>query len=444
MSTGEEFELQPTGTGSGSVRRPSYMVALDQPLALVSRIDNLTLGAGVRDSSHSIHSTHSAYAPLPTILETMSSDPTDVDKQIRLLVDALTGHRRTSNGANEGGQSNGDAGKSASNAVPLIESISSWSCRTDDVFSKCVRSINGNEALIAAVMENLNNPVGELNGAIYRWFFEWYKLRSKDGSRFVLQFLPLILWNYLSGVAHNDSKVMDKAEACLLAIYNTEAINADGTSIPAKMYTPQSLLRPSVYHEATGPSLTLTETALAQHESAQQPVVVRRQLHSLTRIAPTERATVISFVLSRLNACLNTLPDASLEAMCRVYERIVSAGCPFGIERPVPSVPSDFPNGDFPQLSQHPRISLDSRTLQEMLVGIYQCVHAASRSVSAAAILALERLHDRASHELIIEVTLVTEAIRHSIALDAGREAAANRQGPQPLFEDVSLDSIDF
>lgn len=52
-----------------------------------------------------------------------------------------------------------------------------------------------------------NNFFFQLTDSVYKGLFELYNQRGKAGKLFVLQFVPVLIWNYLSATTRRDHQV---------------------------------------------------------------------------------------------------------------------------------------------------------------------------------------------------------------------------------------------
>ncbi|KAG8573176.1 hypothetical protein GDO81_012317 [Engystomops pustulosus] len=120
-------------------------------------------------------------------------------------------------------------------------------------------------SLVSALYEVIQEHQSELLEPVCHQFFEFYRSKEKNLRTFTLQFLPELIWCYLSLSTSRDLQSSGCIEALLLSIYNLEIMDEQGHS-KLLSFTIPSLSKPSVFHEPSSiGSMALTEGALSQH-----------------------------------------------------------------------------------------------------------------------------------------------------------------------------------
>ncbi|KAI5091911.1 hyccin isoform X2 [Silurus meridionalis] len=126
-------------------------------------------------------------------------------------------------------------------------------------------SLKEKVSLVPALYKVIRENYSDLLEPVCHQLFEFYRSGEARLQRFTLQFLPELVWSYLSVSASRNPQHSGCIEALLLGIYNLEIVDKDGQS-KVLSFTVPSLSKPSVYHEpSTIGSLALTEGALANH-----------------------------------------------------------------------------------------------------------------------------------------------------------------------------------
>ncbi|KJE95128.1 hypothetical protein CAOG_05611 [Capsaspora owczarzaki ATCC 30864] len=361
---------------------------------------------------------------------------------------------------------------SASDAVEraasqLIERITASSIES---LRELVALVRKDALVLPRMSVLLADARNEVNISICKLIYELYKRRERESTRLILQFLPALLWAYLSLSSSGDSKSIHAFEACLVAIYNTEIADYDGEPI-TQTFTLPSLSRPSVYHDpAPGSTQKLTESALYQHEHSTKPQTVRKPLQSVSSITQAVYTPVLSLLLSRYHAHIGILPASSVLEMCQLICRACFDGYQISASERQELL-SSIGAGQESQLPQMvqlsqlgsafnarlaeasagratpaviARIDLDHYILLEMLhIVTYALYQPATRQVAQ---VALVDLHLRASAALLFEPLLVSSAAIKALRSSAVRPDASSAVTTRSalLWRPAFVDNVDF
>ncbi|XP_020610952.1 hyccin-like isoform X2 [Orbicella faveolata] len=278
-----------------------------------------------------------------------------------------------------------------------------------------IQHLKNDKNLVNGIIQNLPSLYAhELSNPVYNSLFELYRQSGSGGHPFVLQFVPVLIWTYLSATTRRDELVYGKLEALLLAIYNAEVVNEKGEQ-KIKSFRLPSLSRPSIYHEpyqSSTTSSTLTETALSRHEQSETIVTLPGPGKQLNRITATHRLSVLSVILHQYNSNIVYMPEASHHSFCIMALRLAKCGFYKLCQRSKEEIESHFSSDELSRLVNHPRITLSTELIQEMTYGIYFLMYNGQRTLATKA---LEDLHWRASHSLLAPAHLLTDAIKHSM-----------------------------
>eukprot|EP00057_Strongylocentrotus_purpuratus_P010021 XP_011664495.1 PREDICTED: hyccin [Strongylocentrotus purpuratus] len=110
------------------------------------------------------------------------------------------------------------------------------------------RQISSNVDLLKALFHVLNSSSSVYQDSVCSQLFEFYRSGHLELKRFCIQFVPLLVWQYLRSIAMQET--IGRIESLLLGIYNLEVVEADGTP-RAETFTIPTLARPSIFHEVT-------------------------------------------------------------------------------------------------------------------------------------------------------------------------------------------------
>ncbi|KAL9958856.1 hypothetical protein ACROYT_G035926 [Oculina patagonica] len=308
-----------------------------------------------------------------------------------------------------------------------------------------IQHLKSDKNLVNGIIQNLPNLYAQqLSDPVYNSLFELYRQSGKGGQLFVLQFVPVLTWTYLSATTRRDEQAYNgKLEALLLAIYNAEVVNEEGEQ-KIKSFRLPSLSRPSIYHEpyqSVTTSSTLTETALSRHEQSETIVTLPGPGKQLNTITATHRLSVLSVILHQYNSNIVYMSEASQHSFCIMALRLAKCGFYKLCQRSKEETESEFSSEELSRLVNHPRITLSTELIQEMTHGIYFLMYNGQRILATKA---LEDLHWRAAHSLFAPAHMLTNAIKHSLDQTGGipRDGPlglemylSDTQGAQPISD---------
>lgn len=246
----------------------------------------------------------------------------------------------------------------------------------------------------------------------------FYRSNEIELRRFTLQFVPMMIYLYLSSVALGDKKGCRTIETLLIYIYNIEVSSDDGTSKVVSFRMPV-LAQASIYHEEK----TLHPSDLRRWEENSNKEISWGPLPSIESINAQNRLKVMTALLFTYNQQLNQIHKPALYHLCRTTSLLVNQGFPkasghmhrpsYGTDPTSPQSASSSPNQTSLSISKPvPRIAVSSQFLVELAHANY---FAMFNEFASAAIEAVNDLHSRACYEMLPEVILVTNAIRNSL-----------------------------
>ncbi|CAH0406505.1 unnamed protein product [Chilo suppressalis] len=229
--------------------------------------------------------------------------------------------------------------------------------------------------------------------------FSFYRSKEVELQRFTLQFLPTLIYNYLSCAAHGNLKICRCIETLLIALYNFEVVDEAGKPKVISFRLP-SLAQPSIYHEplSLGPQF-LTENALRRWEECNTKLVSWGPMSQVEVLNAQNRLKVMSALLFIYNRQLSLLPKLALRHFCIAASRIVTHGFHKKI-------------GTSNSKKSTPRIPVTPNFLLEMIEGAY---FAMFNEFYTLALQAVKDIDQRAQYELFPDVMLVTSAVMNSL-----------------------------
>lgn len=228
--------------------------------------------------------------------------------------------------------------------------------------------------------------------------FSFYRSKEIFLQRFTLQFVPILIYNYLSSVAQGNKKTCRCIETLLIGLYNYEVVDEAGKPKVVSFRLP-SLAQSSIYHEPLSlGSQFLTESALRRWEECNTKLVSWGPLPQVEVINAQNRLKVMSALLFIYNRQLSLLPKLALRHFCIAASRIVTQGFNKKIS-----------GSSVKQIS---RIPVSSNFLLEMIEGAY---FAMFNEFYTLAHQAVKDIDQRAQYELFPDVMLVTSAVINSL-----------------------------
>ncbi|XP_040208777.1 hyccin isoform X3 [Rana temporaria] len=250
--------------------------------------------------------------------------------------------------------------------------------------------------LVSALYEVIQEPQSELLEPVCHQLFEFYRSQEKHLRTFTLQFLPELIWCYLSVSTSRLLQSSGCIEALLLSIYNLEIMDDQGHS-KILSFTIPSLSKPSVFHEPSSiGSMALTEGALSQHGLTR--VVYSGPHPQREMLTAQNRFEVLAFLLLCYNAALHFMPSLSLRSLCQMSSRLCLSGYPRQNARKFKGLKN--------------RIPVSSEFMVQLLTGIYYSFYNGEWD---SARRALDDVLYRAQLELFPEALLVANAIKASL-----------------------------
>ncbi|XP_035613391.1 hyccin-like isoform X3 [Oncorhynchus keta] len=295
------------------------------------------------------------------------------------------------------------------------EWLSEFKTLPDSAVSSYAASLKEKGSLVPALYKVIRENYSDLLEPVCHQLFEFYRSGEPRLQRFVLQFLPELLWSLLlAPSAARDPHTSGCIEALLLGIYNLEIVDKDGQS-KVLSFTVPSLSKPSVYHEpSTIGSLALTEGALANH-GLRRVVYSGPHLQRETFTAQN-RFEVLTFLLLCYNAALSYMTSSSLQSLCQLSSRVCICGYPRQQLRRYKGISS--------------RLTVTSEFLVQLITGIHYALCNGEMDLGSKA---LDDVLYRAQLELYPEALLVGDIThKHTQvgnAIKSSQQCAALKSG---------------
>ncbi|XP_067859703.1 hyccin isoform X2 [Heptranchias perlo] len=280
------------------------------------------------------------------------------------------------------------------------EWLSEFKTLPETSISSYASSLKGKSTLVLELYTVICEPHSELLEPVCHQLFEFYRSGEVALKRFTLQFLPELVWSYLSVIATGDMHSSGCIEALLLGIYNLEIVDKDGCS-KVLSFTIPSLSKPSVYHEPSSfGSMALTEGALSRHGLTR---VVHTGPHSQRETFTAQnRFEVLTFLFLCYNAAIIYMPCPSLQSLCHTCSRVCVSGYPRKLQKKYKDVNS--------------RIPISPEFMVHMLTAVYFAMYNGEWDLACKA---LDDVLYRAQLEMFPEPLLVGNAIKNTLPFGA-------------------------
>ncbi|XP_036423437.1 hyccin [Colossoma macropomum] len=296
------------------------------------------------------------------------------------------------------------------------EWLSEFKTLPETAISSYASSLKEKGSLVPALYKVIRENYSDLLEPVCHQLFEFYRSGEPRLQRFTLQFLPELVWSYLSVSAGRDPHCSGCIEALLLGIYNLEIVDKDGQS-RVLSFTVPSLSKPSVYHEPSAiGSMALTEGALANHGLSR--VVYSGPHLQRETFTAQNRFEVLTFLLLCYNAAVSYMTSSSLQSLCQLSSRVCICGYPRQQVRRYKGINS--------------RMMVTSEFLVQLITGIH---FALCNGESELGSKALDDVLYRAQLELYPEALLVGNAIKSSLR---GAALKSNKEGTRSIQVEIT------
>ncbi|KAK7124261.1 hypothetical protein R3I94_018582 [Phoxinus phoxinus] len=296
------------------------------------------------------------------------------------------------------------------------EWLSEYKTLPETAVSSYAASLKDKGSLVPALYKVIRENYSDLLEPVCHQLFEFYRSGEPRLQRFTLQFLPELVWSYLSVTACRDPHCSGCIEALLLGIYNLEIVDKDGQS-KVLSFTIPSLSKPSVYHEPSSfGSLALTEGALANHGLSR--VIYSGPHLQRETFTAQNRFEVLTFLLLCYNAALSYMTSSSLQSLCQLSSRVSICGYPRQQLRRYKGISA--------------RLMVTSEFLVQLITGIHFALCNGEVDLGSKA---LDDVLYRSQLELFPEALLVGNAIKSSLH---GATLKSNKEGTRSIQVEIT------
>nr|CAG4636839.1 EOG090X02H3 [Ceriodaphnia reticulata]SVE72816.1 EOG090X02H3 [Ceriodaphnia reticulata] len=272
--------------------------------------------------------------------------------------------------------------------------ISEWLKDTqNDVWNKSLSSnCDMIEAIYSLIEEWKSNK--DLFNVLCLRLYGFYRENNMESKVFSLQFVPSLIYSYLSAIAQGEKKDAGSMQTLLLAIYNLEA-GEEAQNPKTHSFRIPNIAQPSVYHDTSAiASSSLTESALKRLDPTNRITVKFGPHPHLHSFNAENRLPAMAALLRIYSNYLSMYLRSTLSETCMAFRRLVAQGYTRNSEG-------------------SPRIPLSSNLLVEMLQIIYSLTMEDGELASAAR-QTLEAVQRRIEVELVAAPLLVSAAMSDS------------------------------
>ncbi|XP_046631476.1 hyccin-like isoform X2 [Daphnia pulicaria] len=272
--------------------------------------------------------------------------------------------------------------------------ISDWlKDAQNDGWSKALSSNSDMMEAIFSLIEEWKSNKDLFNILCIR-LFGYYRESNMESKVFSLQFVPSLIYSYLSAIAQGERKDAGSMQTFLLAIYNLEA-GGEAQSPKTHSFRVPNIAQPSIYHDTSAiASSSLTESALKRLDPTNRITVKFGPHPHLNSFNAENRLPAMAALLRIYSNYLSMYSKSTLSETCMAFRRLVAQGYTRNSEG-------------------SPRIPLSSNLLVEMLHLIYSLTME-DEDLASAARQTLEAVQRRVEMELMAAPILVSAAMADS------------------------------
>ncbi|GAB0096996.1 Hyccin [Sergentomyia squamirostris] len=259
----------------------------------------------------------------------------------------------------------------------------------------------------------------DLLHSICNQFYAFYKSNETELRRFTLQFVPILIHNYLNAVSQGDKKSCRSVEMLLIVIYNIEISNEDGQPRTVSFRMPV-LAQASMYHEEK----SLHTTDLRRWEENSNRDVTWGPMPEVEHLNAQNRLKVMTALMFVYNQQLSQIHKPALYHLCRTASQLVNQG----FSRQGHAHRSSY--GQDPNTTATirplPRIPVSAPFLLELLQAVY---FAMFNEFASVAIQTIDDIHNRACYEMFPDTILVTNAVKNSLHVNPSGQPSDGPMG---------------
>ena len=229
-------------------------------------------------------------------------------------------------------------------------------------------------------------------------FYFWIKYESKASLRLVSNFIPIMIFRFLSSIA--EAETNNEVSTCILHLTN---ILSDKSNFGFRM---PSVQMASVYHHPAKLQLTggMTDSSVSKGFSM-EPIYNESGPQNFTELTSCNRLHVLSILLQKYYYNIGSMVTESLNRLSWMSIWFVASGMPSNYFSYCDTIPYTLSSTPFTVTS-------------EILNAILSCVHfSLFNGLSDISKIAIDAIKKRAEYEVLPEVMLTTRSLFDQIAI---------------------------
>jgi hypothetical protein len=234
--------------------------------------------------------------------------------------------------------------------------------------------------------------------------YSWVQVNTDQSLALVCEFIPSLIWRYLSTVGNEEP---EEAESILMNLAN---ILSDKTGFSFRL---PSIHMISVYHHPAKMQYTggLTEASLSKGFNM-EPVYSTPSQDPYTSVTASNRLALLTLLLEKYNQCMGDMCSASLDRYCWLCLWVCGSGM---LSSAVPT--KDMNCWAFSQT----RFTLNRGFMTALASGLQYCLYNGHYVVAKSA---LETVAIRAQYDVCAEVMMLTSSLLDTIKISPVTPAA--------------------
>lgn len=283
-----------------------------------------------------------------------------------------------------------------------------------------LKYLNENTEAVELLIECCDKNIA-LTRTLYRILYSWIQHNSELSHKLAFQFVPTLLWKYLSSLGCEEP---EEAEAILAYLCNNLSLK---TGFSFRL---PSIHMISVYHHPAKMQYTggLTEQSLSKGFNM-EPVYTDNLPSKISTITSSNRLTILTFILQKYNQSYGDLCHASLVRYCWLCIWVCGSGMPC-----LAQSTTDLKCWSFSQT----RFTLDKNFMTSLAAGLQYCIYNGHHIVAKKA---LDVIAGRAQYEVCAEVILLTSSLLDTIKISSVAPSSKPFGIPVPQLSGTQDDS---
>uniref|UniRef100_A0AC35TZQ8 Hyccin n=1 Tax=Rhabditophanes sp. KR3021 TaxID=114890 RepID=A0AC35TZQ8_9BILA len=285
-------------------------------------------------------------------------------------------------------------------------------------YSKFLDSLTLNTQLLIQYVNNHYDQIHLIQPIVAQILFLYYK---KGVFRyFALQLIPSFLTIYFTVISKRQKQKAVIFENFFIAIYNEEILaKGPGSSDMEKKREEiriPSVICPSIYHDPVKMGLKTNEVTQMRCDGDTESLysVKIGPYPAVERMSAENRYIVINRLIRSINTNLPRLqPEIIGRSLCVLALCVTHSGFNFPtttLRQKI--IGTKHATEILDNFSERNRIPINAIFVREMLTGVYYSIYNFNADL---ALRALEAIHQRAHHDMLSEILLVTRAVIHNL-----------------------------